>query len=77
MIWVVVFLIMLLVMLGMSIDVIMGRRLIAGSYGGIANLGIEKDDCPICDGDQDKCEEANAGSGKAAKPRLAYDANRD
>ncbi|ACO77682.1 hypothetical protein AvCA_14660 [Azotobacter vinelandii CA] len=75
--WVLVFLVMLLVVLGMSIGVIMGRKPIAGSCGGIANLGIEKDDCPICGGDQDKCEEANAGSDKAAKPRLAYDANRD
>ncbi|AJE22240.1 (Na+)-NQR maturation NqrM [Azotobacter chroococcum] len=75
--WVLVFLVMLLVVLGMSIGVIMGRKPIAGSCGGIANLGIEKDECPICGGDQDKCEEANAGGDKAARPSLGYDANRD
>jgi hypothetical protein len=75
--WVLVFLVMLLVVLGMSIGVIMGRKPIAGSCGGIANLGIEKDECPICGGDQDKCEEANTGGDKAARPSLGYDANRD
>ena len=38
--WLVVFLVMLLVVFGMSIGVIMGRKPIAGSCGGIANLGI-------------------------------------
>lgn len=38
--WLLVFVIMLLVVFGMSIGVIMGRKPIAGSCGGIANLGI-------------------------------------
>lgn len=62
--WILVFLIMLLVVLGMAVGVIMGRPPIAGSCGGIANLGIEKDECPICGGSQDKCDEANAPGGK-------------
>lgn len=41
--WLLVFVIMLLVVFGMSIGVIMGRKPIAGSCGGIANLGIEKE----------------------------------
>ncbi len=56
--WLLVFVIMLLVVFGMSIGVIMGRKPIAGSCGGIANLGIEKE-CSICGGDRQKCEEAN------------------
>lgn len=56
MIWLLVFAVMLLVVLGMSIGVIMGRKPIAGSCGGIANLGIEKE-CSICGGDFSKCEE--------------------
>ena len=40
--WLLVFVIMLLVVFGMSIGVIMGRKPIAGSCGGIANLGIER-----------------------------------
>ena len=36
-----------------------GRKPIAGSCGGIANLGIEKE-CSICGGDRQKCEEVSA-----------------
>lgn len=56
MIWVMVFLVMLLVVLGMAVGVIFGRKPIAGSCGGIANLGIEKE-CSICGGDRQKCDE--------------------
>lgn len=71
--WLIVFLVMLLVVFGMSIGVIMGRKPIAGSCGGIANLGIEKE-CSICGGSREKCEEVNAGKGDEAG--LAYDATR-
>lgn len=74
--WLLVFLIMLLVVFGMAIGVIMGRKPIAGSCGGIANLGIEKDNCPICGGNQDKCDEANAEDQQGDRKDLAYDATR-
>ncbi|MFC3606497.1 (Na+)-NQR maturation NqrM [Stutzerimonas tarimensis] len=75
--WLLVFLIMLLVVAGMAVGVIMGRKPIAGSCGGIANLGIEKDECPICGGNQDKCDEANSDSGdKPFRPELARDATK-
>ncbi len=73
--WLIVFLVMLLVVFGMSIGVIMGRKPIAGSCGGIANLGIEKE-CSICGGSREKCEEVNAQSDGAPKADLAYDATR-
>lgn len=72
--WILVFIVMLLVVLGMAVGVIMGRKPIAGSCGGIANLGIEKDDCPICGGNQDKCDEANREAGRTAASSLGYDA---
>ncbi len=72
--WLLVFLFMLLVVLAMAVGVIMGRKPIAGSCGGIANLGIEKDDCPICGGNQDKCDEANREAGGTATSSLGYDA---
>ena len=56
--WLLVFGLMLLVVLGMAVGVIMGRKPIAGSCGGIANLGIEKE-CSICGGSREKCEEIN------------------
>lgn len=55
----VVFAVMLLVVLGMSAGVLAGRKPIAGSCGGIANLGIEKE-CSICGGVREKCDEVNA-----------------
>ncbi|MCO6059347.1 (Na+)-NQR maturation NqrM [Pseudomonas sp. MOB-449] len=72
--FVLVFLIMLLVVLGMAVGVIMGRKPIAGSCGGIANLGIEKE-CSICGGDRQKCEEVQQG-GDVVDSKLAYDATK-
>lgn len=74
--WLLAFAVMLLVVLGMAIGVIMGRKPIAGSCGGIANLGIEKDECPICGGDTQKCEEANNDGDGKPKAVQAYDATR-
>lgn len=74
--WLLVFLIMLLVVLGMSIGVIFGRKPIAGSCGGIANLGIEKE-CSICGGSREKCEEVNRDKQvDAVAADLAYDATK-
>jgi len=74
MIWLLVFLIMLLVVLGMAIGVLMGRKPIAGSCGGIANLGIEKE-CSICGGNRDKCEEVQRDQ-DVVPAKLAYDATK-
>lgn len=72
--FVLVFLIMLLVVLGMAVGVIMGRKPIAGSCGGIANLGIEKE-CSICGGNREKCEEVRR-EGDVVDSTLAYDATK-
>ena len=73
--FVVVFLAMLLVVGMMAIGVIMGRKPIAGSCGGIANLGIEKE-CSICGGSREKCEEVNRDKTDAPNTDLAYDASK-
>jgi hypothetical protein len=75
MIWLVVFFTMLLVVSLMAVGVIMGRKPIAGSCGGIANLGIEKE-CSICGGSREKCEEVNRDSSLADEDNLAYDATK-
>ena len=69
--WLLVFLVMVLVVAGMAIGVIMGRKPIAGSCGGIANLGIEKE-CSICGGSREKCEEVIEAK-RSATTDLAYD----
>ena len=72
--WLLVFVGMLLVVLGMAVGVIFGRKPIAGSCGGIANLGIEKE-CSICGGSREKCEEVNSAP-QAGTSALAYDATK-
>lgn len=42
----------------MAVGVIMGRRPISGSCGGIGRINGEKSDCAICGGDPIKCEQA-------------------
>jgi len=74
MIWLLVFLIMLLVVLGMASGVLMGRQPIAGSCGGIANLGIEKA-CSICGGKRDQCEEVQRDR-DVVPAKLAYHATK-
>lgn len=72
--FIVVFTVMALAVLGLAAGVLLGRKPIAGSCGGIANLGIEKE-CSICGGVREKCEEANAGE-QAVAADLAYDASK-
>jgi len=42
----------------MAIGVMMGRRPISGSCGGIGRINGEDSECAICGGDPEKCEEA-------------------
>ncbi|HLV76827.1 MAG TPA: (Na+)-NQR maturation NqrM [Marinobacter sp.] len=68
--------IVLLLMLGMSIGVIFGRKPISGTCGGIGALGISAS-CEICGGNTQKCEESRSGSDAPVKPEdLAYDATK-
>ncbi len=74
--WLLVFAIMLLVVLAMAVGVMLGRKPIAGSCGGIANLGIEKE-CSICGGDRQKCDEVNREQkGDVVETKLAYPATK-
>ena len=50
-----VFLFMLLVVPAMAVGVLMGRKPISGSCGGMSSLGMEVA-CDICGGDKGKCE---------------------
>lgn len=70
------FAILVLVFGLMAVGVMMGRKPIAGSCGGIAALGIEKE-CSICGGDRQKCDDYNStASTDDEGESLAYDATR-
>lgn len=71
--------IVLLAIVGaMAVGVIMGRKPIAGSCGGIgAALGEDDYVCDICGGDPEKCEEQSSGTPeKRVDKGLAYDASK-
>jgi hypothetical protein len=83
-IWLLVFGFMLLVMAAMAVGVIMGRKPIAGSCGGLNQIGM-KDGCDICGGKDDVCEEENRKRRRVSIRRrsdesrgadLGYDATR-
>jgi len=60
MIWLIVFVVMLLVVAGMAIGVMNGRKPISGSCGGIAVLGVEKE-CAFCGGKRENCKRRQEG----------------
>ncbi|MCK9503575.1 MAG: (Na+)-NQR maturation NqrM [Porticoccaceae bacterium] len=65
--------VLLTIIAAMSVGVLMGRKPISGSCGGVgAALGEEEYVCDICGGDPNKCEE-NGGDNDAAK-NLGYNA---
>lgn len=50
------FIILLLLMAGMSLGILFGRKPITGSCGGLQNLDPDRE-CELCGGDPAKCSE--------------------
>ncbi|ALM52870.1 (Na+)-NQR maturation NqrM [Halomonas huangheensis] len=82
-IFLIVLVAMLLVVAAMAIGVIVGRKPIAGSCGGLNQLGL-KDGCEICGGKDEVCEEESRKRSGSSRRRsdenrgldLGYDATR-
>lgn len=55
----IVFATMLLFVVAMAVGVLMGRKPVSGSCGGMAAIGMEKA-CDVCGGDKQKCEKENS-----------------
>lgn len=73
-IFIIVFVVMLVLLIAMSIGVILGRKPISGSCGGMSALGMEVA-CDICGGDKQKCDKENESANDRQEGReLAYDA---
>lgn len=76
--WLMVLAAMLLIVGVMSVGVLMGRKPISGSCGGLNNLGL-KQGCDICGGKDEVCEEQQRKeklAKTAYRPELAFDASR-
>lgn len=65
---VITFVALVLVIVGMSIGVMMGRQPLKGSCGGVGKaLGEEDYVCDLCGNDESKCEEINANNPELLK----------
>lgn len=77
-IWLIAFGFMLLIVAAMSIGVMLGRKPISGSCGGLNRLGL-KDGCEICGGKDEVCEEEGRkkeGRERQGSTRRRSDENR-
>ena len=71
------FIVLLLLVTGMAIGVIMGRKPISGSCGGMSALGMDVA-CDVCKGDPEVCETEQQKAIKAEhnETALGYDASK-
>ena len=74
---VLVFALMLTVVAAMAVGVMMGRKPISGSCGGMSALGMEVA-CDICGGDKGKCEKESKklATQKNVSDEAFYDASK-
>lgn len=71
------FIVLALIMAGMAIGVIMGKKPLKGSCGGVgAALGETDYTCDLCGDDPNKCDEINQGDTENTSSDLAYDASK-
>ena len=71
------FVVLLLIVAGMAIGVIMGRKPLKGSCGGVgAALGEVDYTCDLCGGDPNKCDEISQENEQDKASDLAYDATK-
>lgn len=66
------FAVLLLIITAMSVGVLMGRKPIAGSCGGMSAIGMDTV-CDICGGDPNKCDEEQETQQVSAGDDLAYE----
>lgn len=71
----IVFAAMIIFVLAMAIGVLLGRKPISGSCGGMAALGMDVA-CDICGGDKSICETEVEKAKKADGADLGYDASK-
>lgn len=73
-IFLIVFVVMMLLVIAMSVGVLLGRKPISGSCGGMSALGMEVA-CDVCKGDKTKCDK-ESDVVEERKLGYAYDATK-
>ena len=63
------FAILLLIVAGMALGVMRGRKPISGTCGGLNQLGVDGA-CEICGGKPELCEEGSAGTALPSDPAI-------
>ncbi|MDO6681137.1 MULTISPECIES: (Na+)-NQR maturation NqrM [unclassified Oceanobacter] len=71
----VAFAVMLLIVAAMAVGVLMGRKPISGSCGGMAAIGMESA-CDVCGGDKKKCEKESKIAAAKSVGAEFYDATK-
>ncbi|WP_027852545.1 (Na+)-NQR maturation NqrM [Marinobacterium litorale] len=70
------FVALLIIIIAMSVGVLLGRKPIAGSCGGMSALGMDTA-CDICGGDKERCEKEkrrdDCDKRKKIEEELAYE----
>lgn len=72
---VIVFGAMLFFVAAMAVGVLLGRKPISGSCGGMAAIGMESA-CDVCGGDKGKCEKESKRAAEASDGADFYDATK-
>lgn len=71
----IVFIVMVLFVVTMSAGLLLGRKPISGSCGGMAAVGMESA-CDVCGGDKNKCETESKKAGEKSSSADFYDATK-
>lgn len=66
---------MLLIVTGMAVGVLFGKKPISGSCGGMSAIGMESA-CDVCGGDKNRCEKESIEVAASEQSTEFYDAGK-
>ena len=69
------FAVMLMIVAAMAVGVLLGRKPISGSCGGMSAIGIDGA-CDVCGGDKNKCEKESKQAAEQSSQADFYDATK-
>lgn len=72
---VIAFALMLVIVAAMAVGVLLGRKPISGSCGGMSAIGMDGA-CDVCGGDKNKCEKESQQAARQSPTADFYDATK-